>query len=113
MAGSAGPVEVVRAHYKSLQGGGVDVVFDRGIRLGDMQRHLCKLFSKRFPLNQVSLVIADRAYVDWIDKPLLNIEIGAGVDVVFTRTTDMKHFDSCFRGPRPTFDEDMQEATDE
>ena len=112
MAGSALPVEV-RAHYKSLQREGVDVLFDRGIRLGDMQRHLCKLFSKRFPLNQVSLVIADRAYVDWIDKPLLNIEIGAGVDVVFTRTTDMKHFDSCFRGPRPTFDEDMQEETDE
>ena len=60
MAGSALPVEV-RAHYKSLQGEGVDVLFDRGIRLGDMQRHLCRLFSKRFPLNQVSLVIGDRA----------------------------------------------------
>ena len=53
-----------------------------------------------------------KAFVDFIDRPLLHVADGVGVDVVFSRTTDMKHIDLCFRGQRPSFAEDMREPTD-
>ena len=39
--------------------------------------------------------------------PLLHVADGKDVKVIFTRQTDMRHIDSVFRGPKPTFEEDM------
>ena len=96
----------------SLQGYGVTLVLDRDIRLGDMQRQLCSAFSKHFPFSQVGVVIGERVFVDFLERPLLHVADKEKVDVVWTRTTDMTHIDVCFRGPRPSFEEDMREPTE-
>ena len=42
-----------------------------------------------------------------IDTPMLNVPEGKTIEAIFTRPTDMRGIDACFRGPRPTFEEDM------
>ena len=93
----------------SLQGQQQPLVFERGVRLGDMQRQLCSAFAKRYPLSQVGMIIGERAFVEFLERPLLHVTDGDAIEVVFTRVTDMKHVDLCFRGQRRSFEEDMRE----
>ena len=103
------PVDEVRATYMSLQGQQQPLVFERGVRLGDMQRQLCSAFAKRYPLSQVGVIVGERAFVEFLERPLLHVTDGNAIEVVFTRFTDMKHVDLCFRGQRRSFEEDMRE----
>ena len=76
-----------------------------------MQQDLCRVFRKHYPFVEVGLVIDEFSFVDFVDLPLLHVADGKDVKVIFTRQTDMRHIDSVFRGPKPTFEEDMaQEA---
>ena len=75
-----------------------------------MQQKLCSSFSKFYPMVQACLIIDKNVYTDFFDKPLLHVSSeGQTVSVIFTRQTDMRHIDKCFKGFRPTFEEDMQE----
>ena len=54
------------------------------------------------------MIIGETVYVDLIDQPLLcPLPEGKTIKAIFTRATDMRGIDECFRGPRPTFEEDM------
>lgn len=59
---------------------------------------------------EVGLVVDETLFADLVDQPLLQIAENKAVEVIFTRQTDMRHIDSCYRGPKPSFDEDMREA---
>ena len=77
-----------------------------------MQVDLCAAFSKFYPFVECGLVV-DKAtvYLDFIDRPLLQISEGQTIEVIFTRATDMRHVDRCFpRGPKTSFEEDMREG---
>jgi hypothetical protein len=59
----------------------------------------------------VGLIIGETVYVDLIDQPLLcPLPENKAIDVIFTRATNMRAIDICFRGPRPTFEDDMREG---
>ena len=92
----------------SLAGQQQTLVLERGMRLGEMQKQLCAAFLRRFPMTQAGLVVGDRAFSEFSDRPLLEVGDGEGIEVVFSLTTDMTFVDQCFRG-RPTFQQDMQE----
>ena len=51
--------------------------------------------------------------LDLVDRPLLQISDGQTIEVIFTRTTDMRHVDECFRGPKTSFEDDMCEGSGE
>ena len=92
----------------SLAGQQQTLAFDRGVRLGEMQKQLCAEFSRRFPLTQAGLVVGGRAFSEFGDRPLLEADDGVGIEVLFSLATDMTFVDRRFRG-RPTFQQDMQE----
>ena len=76
-----------------------------------MQQKLCSSFSKFYPMVEAGLILDDKVYTDYFDKPLLHVASeGKTADVIFTRQTDMRHIDKCFKGCRPTFEEDMRES---
>jgi len=107
MAGGPKQSEPVTVRITSLAGQQQTLVFERGMRLGQMQKQLCAAFSRRFPMTQAGLVVGGRAFSEFSDRPLL--EAGSdGIEVVFSLTTDMTFIDQCFRG-RPSFQEDMEE----
>ena len=55
------------------------------------------------------MILGDKVHTDFFDRPLLHAAAeGNTADVIFTRQTDMRHIDKCFRG-RPTFEQDMAE----
>ena len=72
-----------------------------------MQKELCLVFRKHWPFVEVGLIIDEKLFVDFIDTPMLNVPEGKTIKAIFTRATDMRGIDECFRGPRPTFEEDM------
>ena len=63
-----------------------------------------------FTLREVGLIIGETLFVDLIDRPLLNLPENKTIEVIFTRATNMKGIDLCFRGPKPSFEEDMRES---
>ena len=63
-----------------------------------------------FTLREVGLIIGETLFVDLIDRPLLNVPENKTIEVIFTRATNMKGIDLCFRGPKPSFEEDMRES---
>ena len=69
---------------------------------------LCAAFRRFYPFVACGLIVCEATeYVDFIDQPLLQISEGQTIEVIFTRATDMRHLDKCFRGPRTSFEEDM------
>ena len=66
------------------------MVIERGVQLGDMQRHLSSAFSKRFPTTQIELVIGEQLWTNFTERPLLHEADGAGVEVRFTRATGLQ-----------------------
>ena len=74
---------------------------------GEMQKELCVAFSKFYPFVAVALIVDGTPFVDSADRPLLHAAEGNAVKVIFTRQTDMRHIDLCYRGPKPSFEEDM------
>ena len=111
MAGGPKQSEPVTVRITSLAGQQQTLVFERGMRLGQMQKQLCAAFSRRFPMTQAGLVVGGRAFSEFSDRPLLEVgesNGGNGIEVVFSLTTDMTFIDQCFRG-RPSFKEDMEE----
>ena len=74
-----------------------------------MQRKICSSFSKFYPMVEAGLILDDdKVYTDFFDRPLLHVAEGTAAVVIFTRQTDMRHIDKCFRR-RPTFEQDMAE----
>ena len=75
-----------------------------------MQQKLCSSFSKFYPMVEAGLILDDdKVHTDFFDRPLLHVAAeGKTAVVIFTRQTDMRHIDKCFRG-RPTFEQDMAE----
>lgn len=83
---------------------------DRQQQTGDLQKGLCAAFSKFYPFVECGLVLGGATvYLDFIDRPLLQISEGQTIEVIFTRTTDMRHVDKCFRGPKTSFEDDMRD----
>ena len=78
--------------------------FVRIARLVDFLKHM------NFTLREVGLIIGETLFVDLIDRPLLNVPENKTIEVIFTRATNMKGIDLCFRGPKPSFEEDMRES---
>ena len=76
---------------------------------GGMQKELCLAFSKYYPFVEVGLIVDEALFLDFVDRPLLHAAGGKTIEVIFTRQTDMRHIDKCFRGG-PTFEEDMRES---
>ena len=75
-----------------------------------MQQKLCSSFSKFYPMVEAGLILDEKAHTDYFDMPLLNAAAeGNTADVIFTPQSDMRHIDKCFKGRRPTFEEDMAE----
>ena len=73
---------------------------------------LCAAFRRFFPFVECGLIVDEATvYLDFIDRPLLQISDGKAIEVIFTRTTDLRHVDRCFRGPKPSFEEDMCEGS--
>ena len=78
---------------------------------GDMQMDLCAAFRRFYPFVECGLIVNETTvYLDFIDRPLLQILDGQTIEVIFTRATDMRHVDRCFRGPKASFEEDMREG---
>ena len=74
-----------------------------------MQSKLCSTFSKFYPMVEVGLILGnDNVYTDFCDRPLLHVAEGSTAKVVFSKQTDMRHLDRCFRR-RSTFEQDMRE----
>ena len=63
-----------------------------------------------FTLREVGLIIGETLFVDLIDRPLLNVPENKTIEVIFTRATNLRGIDLCFRGPKPSFEEDMRES---
>ena len=82
------------------------MAFDRSISLGGMQRQLCTVFAKPWPKTQVGILVGDIAFHEFSQQPLLLFD-GSEVTVVFSLASDLRFVDQCFRGRRPTFEEDM------
>ena len=78
--------------------------FVRIARLVEILKHM------NFTLREVGLIIGETLFVDLIDRPLLNVPENKTIEVIFTRATNMKGIDLCFRGPKPSFEEDMRES---
>ena len=73
-----------------------------------MQQKLCSSFSEFYPMVEVGLILDDNVHTDFFDRPLLHAATECkAAEVRFTRQTDMRHVDRCFRG-RPAFEEDMR-----
>ena len=101
----------VSARYISLQGQHHVLSFPRGVALSDMQKALCSAFSKPYPKTEAGLVVNETLVFDESsDRPLIHAAEGKDIQIIFTTQTDMKHVDACFRGPRPSFEEDMRET---
>ena len=76
-----------------------------------MQIDLCAAFRRFYPFVECGLIVDESTlYLDFIDRPLLQILDGQTIEVIFTRATDMRHVDRCFRGPKASFEEDMREG---
>ena len=74
-----------------------------------LQEKICSSFSQFHLMVEVGLILDDdKVYTDFFDRPLLHVAEGTAAVVIFTRQTDMRHIDKCFRG-RPTFEQDMAE----
>ena len=110
MAGGPRKSEPVTARFTSLAGQQHTLAFDRGVRLAAMQKQLCTAFSRRFPMTQAALVVKGSVISEFSDRPLLEADDGEEVEGVFSLATDMTFVDRCFRGGRPTFQQDMQET---
>ena len=75
-----------------------------------MQKELCLAFKKHNPFVEGGLIVNETTlFLDVVDRPLLNVAKGRAIEVIFSRQTDMRHIDKCFRG-QPTFEEDMRES---
>jgi hypothetical protein len=61
---------------------------------------------------EAGLIVNDTTlFVDFVDQPLLDVEEGQAIEVIWSRQTDMRHIDLCFRrGPKTSFEEDMRES---
>ena len=102
----------VSARYISLQGEHQTLSFPRGVALSDMQRALCSAFSKPYPKTEAGLVVNETLVFDESSsRPLIHAAEGKDIQIIFATQTDMKHVDACFRGPRPSFEEDMMRET--
>ena len=115
MAGAPKQSDHVAAQYVTLHGQQATLSFARSASLGDMQRDLCAAFAKYWPTVEVGLIIDETTLcVDMIDKPLLNMSEGKTnmIGVIFTRATDLRGLDQCFRGRRSSFEEDMREGSE-
>ena len=76
-----------------------------------MQMDLCGAFRRFYPFVECGLIVNETTvYLDFIDRPLLQILDGQTIEVIFTRATDMRHVDRCFRCPKASFEEDMREG---
>ena len=76
-----------------------------------MQMDLCAAFRRFYPFVECGLIVDESTvYLDFIDRPLLQISDGSTIEVIFTRATDMRHLDKCFRGPKTSFEDDMREG---
>ena len=101
--------ECVSARYISLQGNHRTLSFPRGAALSYMQKALCSAFSKPYPKTEASLVVNETLLFDvFSDRPLMHAADGKDIRIIFATQTDMRHVDACFRGRKPSFDEDMQ-----
>ena len=74
-----------------------------------MQKDLCLVFSKFYPFVEAAVIVDERLCIEFEDQPLLHVAEGRRIEVIFTRQSDMRHLDICFRG-QPTFEEDMRET---
>jgi hypothetical protein len=101
----------VTARYVSLYGQYHTMSFPRGVALSDMQKALCSAFSKPYPKTEAGLVVNETLVFDaFSDRPLIHAAEGKDIRIIFATQTDMRHVDACFRGPRPSFEEDMRET---
>ena len=65
-----------------------------------MQSTLCTSFSRFYPMVEVGLILDDKVYTDFWDKPLLHAAAeGNTAKVIFTMQTDMRRICSSFVGP--------------
>ena len=102
--------ECVTVRLLSVDGAQQDLSLPRSASLGELQKQLCRAFRKPFPIRQAGLVLGDRAYNDFLDKPLAAVKEGESVSVVFSVTTDMTFIDRCWpRTKVTTCEEDMRE----
>ena len=71
---------------------------------------LCAAFRSFYQFVKCGLIVNESTvYLDFIDRPLLQVTDGQTIVVIFTRATDMRHLDKCFRGPKASFEEGMRE----
>ena len=71
---------------------------------------LCAAFRRFYPFVECCLIVDESTvYLDFIDRPLLQVSDCQAIEVIFTRATDMRHLDKCFRGPKASFEEGMRE----
>ena len=58
-----------------------------------MQKELCSAFSKFYPMVEVGLILDEKVYTDFFDRPLLHADSeGKSVEVIFAMQTDMRFF---------------------
>ena len=78
-----------------------------------MQKKLCSAVGRNYPMTECALVVDERPFFYYYDRPLVHVDAAEGksIEVIFTRQTDMRHIDLCFRrGPKPRLEEDMRKA---
>ena len=84
----------------------------RRTKRSDMQKALCSAFSKPYPKTEAGLVVNETLFFDACsDRPLIHAAECKDIRIIFATQTDMRHVDACFRGPRPSFEEDMMRET--
>ena len=78
---------------------------------GEMQKELCRAYKKHYPFVEAGLIVNETTlFLDTVDTPLLYVSAeGRAIEVIFTRQTDMRRIDECFRG-QPSFEEDMRDG---
>ena len=101
----------VAAVYTSADGVEKVLSFERRTTLADMQRQLCSSFRKNFPAIEVGLLCGDRTWDEFLQQPLLKLQEGQRISVVFYPTTNPHHYDRAdrLRGKK-TLEEEMREA---